>query len=1181
MRHLCTVLFSLALIVNISAQSKSSISDLRASNVVNLTFKSLPTAAQAEALAKEGITLLSYKQDNTYTALVGAKTSLDKLTNDFDFEYDLQKSSKSLSLTSDVAADHIPAHANHNNGTVDVAITFTTEFSEDAINTFLNENDARLLQSFSNGQVAIVNVAKDKIENIVSEPFVQHAEFKEADVESLNYQNKILQGAHYVNRNAIPGMELDGSGVVIGVGDGGQLGDHIDFDDMLLSETTEYVERFGAHGDHVTGTIGSKGNLDARHSGFAPGAGLIIERTTNAFFKSREYYDDLGMVLTNNSYGSLFDCEKNGAYNYTSFELDKQLREMPNLMHVFAAGNDGVATCDGYPKGFQTILKYYGAAKNVLTVGSVDEDLVIAGSSARGPAKDGRLKPEIMGVGVNVVSTGRDQNYYINQGTSMAAPSITGSMALMYQKYEQDTGEIARGDLMKAIVCNTADDLGVSGPDYQYGFGIMNTFRAVRTIENENYYLGAVENAQDNDYIIQVEAGATEAKFLLYWNDKEITSNPEKALVNNLDFQIIAPNGDVILPWVLDHTSSKVDQMASRKVDNLNNIEQVTIDNPMPGEYRLVVKGTEVPFGPQEYAVAYEVSEPEVMLMFPAGGESLVPDERYEITWLANKSNENSFKLEVSLDNGMTWDLIVDNIPAEHRNYTWRTPNLTSQCAKIRVLVHNTSLQHEHDAAINILGKPVNFKSIPVCQETIRLAWEENNTADSYLVYMLKDGKMEVVAETDQKFADIEYDYEEGEEYWFSVANKTNLGNIGERVVAISATSRFDFPCDRENDGKIGDIFGIANGREHTATSLDEEAGIGVLVQNNGNNELNDYNVSIRINGAGTLKEKATTNLNRGEEHVYEFDNKFDFAEVGTYAIDTWISHPLDQSHYNDSLVGQFQIKQLPNEPVVFPLAFDFEESEDFYYHKSQIGLGDLTHFDFFNQETSASSVFVGGTGNSRHLVMENNEQTTEDGNSYVVTVNMSEVKEGDKPNVSFDAKLVSQNLIENGAVYLRGSDADQWVKIMNLENTLEWEQYENVDILDYLGEAGQNLSTSTQVKFTFSGEGSFSLDNIVFDNISITAGLSLGEVTNMANVYPNIVQNDFTLDIEGQDIGEAKISIVSGNGQILSEKEENLVSGNNIFNYSELQNQAPGIYFVTIEVGSRREVKKVTKVSK
>ena len=1178
MRHLCIVLFSFLLSTSIFAQQNNSLTELHATKVINLKFEKIPNSEVIKDMSKQGITLNIYMGNLSYQASVRQKVNLAELSKEYRFTH-LSDRNVDIGLLKDIEADYIPESARHDDGTVDLAITFSTELSETDRNTFLNQNDGRQINSFSNGQVLVFNVSKNRVQDILNEPFVQHVEFKEDEIKRLNYENKIVQGAHYVHQTSIPGMELDGSGVVVGVGDGGNLGNHIDFENALLEETSEYSVSFGDHGDHVAGTIGSKGNLDPRQSGFAPGAGLIIEKTSNVFWKSREYHNDYGMVLTNNSYGSPHNCDENGAYNYTSFELDKQLREMPNLMHVFAAGNAGAATCSGFPKGYKTVLKYYGAAKNVLTVGSVHENLTIANSSSRGPAKDGRLKPEVCGVGVNVLSNGRDFDYHTLSGTSMAAPSVTGSMALMYQKYEQNTGEIARGDLMKAIVCNSADDLGVKGPDYKYGYGLVNAFRAINTIEEERYFLGAVENTGISNHTITVGENVSEAKFLLYWNDKESNSNPEKALVNNLDIQIIAPNGEVILPWVLNHNSNDVDLSPTRKKDILNNIEQVTIENPMAGEYTLVVTGTEVPFGPQEFAITYEVNKADVNLLFPAGGESLVPNDQYNIVWAANSDNDNTFKLEISYDNGLTWDLLVDQIPSEDRTYKWRTPEIVTQCAKIRVSINNTDLISTHENAINILGKPKNLVAIPVCKETIRLVWEDSdNSADSYVVYMLNGGRMEIVMETEQKFADVEYNYEEGRDYWFSVANKSYLGNLGERTKAISSQSWYNHPCDRENDGKVIDIFGMLNGREFTEISLGEE-GVGVLIENNGSNDLTDYNVSMRVNNQGTLKEKFTGTLSSGEEQLYTFENTYDFSAVGSYLIDTWISHPLDDSHYNDSLVGQFEVIQLPNEPIQLPLTFDFEEENDFYFYETQIGLGELTHFDFMRTESQASA-FVGFSGNSRYIMIENNEQAVGEGNSYMITLNMSELSENSGVSLDFDAMVVSENLTESGALWLRGSDQDEWIKVTNLDNTLEWKNYSEIDVHSLLRENEQSVSKSTQIKFTFSAEGVIALDNITLRNSQFANNSTVELETSFSNVYPTLVQTDFSLDIESRTDTSAKIVIVNSNGQIVSKMEENVVSGKNIFTISDLENQPSGMYFVTIDVDGQKEVQKVTKAS-
>ncbi len=1180
MRVFSTLLFVVALCAtSLSAQSTKSLQQLRSAQTLTLQFESIPNTKTVKKLEQLGVYLSSYLGENTYEVILMHGADLATAQELYGMT-ESEKQKAYQGIVEDIAAKHAPSHAMHNNGTVDIAITFHEELGQETIDAFLADVNGTLIRNSAKGQIAVINVPNDKVADINKEPFVKNIEFEEEEVKMLNYENKAIQGAHFVYGNSVPGMELDGSGIVIGVGDGGKLGEHIDFDSKVLFETNDHLQNFGAHGDHVAGTIASRGNLDPKQGGFAPEASLLIERSSNIIYASNDFYDNYGMVLTNNSYGTGFDCETNGAYNFTSLTLDKQLREMPNLMHVFAAGNNGAATCDGFPQGYKTVLKHYGSAKNVLTVGSVDEGLDLANTSSRGPAKDGRIKPEICGVGVNVLSNGREYDYKTMSGTSMAAPSVTGSMALMYQKYEQDNGEIARGDLMKAIICNSADDMGVEGPDYRYGFGLVNTYRAVKTIEDERYFLGAVENSQKSNHIISVPEGINKAKFLLYWNDKEVSANPEKTLVNNLDVEIITPNGDVILPWVLNHNSADVDEPARRSVDFLNNIEQITIPNPIPGEYTLVIKGTEVPFGPQEFVVAYELREEEVLLTFPAGNESLTPDERYTISWMADRFNENPFKLELSLDGGSTWNLIVDQIPAEHRTYVWRTPVMITQEAKIRISMNGTELNHSNDGVFSILGKPYNLKPIDVCKETIRLIWEEEDTADKYVIYMLQSGRMEIIGETSEKYFDVEYAFEEDKEYWFSVANKMNLGSIGERTKAISASSRYAFECDRENDGKLINIFGMTNGRELTHASLEGSSGFGVLIQNNGNNELSNYDVAIRVNDNGTIKEKYDGMLESGEVQEYEFNNTLDFSKVGTYNIDAWMSHPLDNLHYNDSIVGQFQIKQLPNEPVTLPLTFDFEEEEDFYHHETQIGLGSLTHFDFIKGDNLAES-HLERMGNMNYLVLENHEFTAEgqEDNAYMMTLNMTDYDLSKDLRLSLSTKVISHDLGEGGKLWLRGSDRDEWILLADLVNEREWVTLEDIDIVSVLKDNYQSMSTSTQIKFSLASKGTLAIDDVTLRSLS-EEEINEEEAYSVANLYPNIVFDDINLEIENENATMAKVTIVNSNGQIVHEMEENLDFGKNIFTYNQTNNLDSGMYFLTIEMGSHTEVKKFSKIT-
>ena len=158
--------------------------------------------------------------------------------------------------------------------------------------------------------------------------------------------------------------------------------------------------------------------INPQHRGIAPNTKLIIQKTSLITYYLDDYYEQCGMVLTNNSYGTSANCESNGSYNYTSLGLDNQLNQYQDVLHVFAAGNSGGSSCDGYPDGFHTVLRYYQAAKNVLTVGNLKEDRTINNNSSRGPVMDGRLNrhfvsrlPKLLAIILFTKSRMFDKNY--------------------------------------------------------------------------------------------------------------------------------------------------------------------------------------------------------------------------------------------------------------------------------------------------------------------------------------------------------------------------------------------------------------------------------------------------------------------------------------------------------------------------------------------------------------------------------------------------------------------------------------------------------------------------------------------------------------------------------------------------------------------------------------------------
>ena len=363
-----------------------------------------------------------------------------------------------------------------------------------------------------------------------------------------------------------------------------------------------------SHGDHVSGTIMGAGNLDPLGRGMADGSFLyVLNYSTNNYYQNvPPLYSSYGVVITSASYGN--GC--NAGYTSLASDLDQQTTQYPSLLHVFSAGNSGTSDCSyGAGSGWGNITGGHKQAKNVIAVGNLDYSASIDPSSSRGPAADGRIKPDICAQGTNVYSTYPNYTYNTISGTSMACPGISGVLAQLYQAYKEiNSSTNPPSALMKCILLNTADDLGNPGPDFQHGWGVVNALRAVKAIENSNHFSSSISQGLSNTHNITVPQGVKQLKLMVYWHDVEGNTSANTALVNTINTQIISPNGNINFPYVLNSNANatSLNQNATYGTDNLNNMEQIVIDNPISGNYNLSVNGYSIPYGPQDYYVSYE-----------------------------------------------------------------------------------------------------------------------------------------------------------------------------------------------------------------------------------------------------------------------------------------------------------------------------------------------------------------------------------------------------------------------------------------------------------------------------------------------------------------------------------------------------------------------------------------------
>ncbi len=352
---------------------------------------------------------------------------------------------------------------------------------------------------------------------------------------------------------------------------------------------------------------------------------------------SEEYFGAYDLIVgapldeISNEKGILFVHSAGNDGNGTSFgstfsehrHVDEEGDTITTQLFCYSrngSGTDCPATCNG---GCETVrhdpdLPYdtigvTAGAKNIITVGSVINNggpSDISAFSSRGPAKDGRVKPDVVAKGTSVLSSVPTNSYARLSGTSMATPVVSGIAALLVEQWRKTfNGANPTPAQLKALIIAGADDLGNPGPDYTFGFGLANGKRAVdaiiadggvgNRIRNFTFAEGQKQNFETNVLVTQVQ----DLRIVLNWADPPIPylggdDIAQKALVNDLDLKVIGPNGATHLPWVLSKAAFR--DNATRGVNTIDNTEMLEISNAVPGIYRVIASGSSVTEGPQK-----------------------------------------------------------------------------------------------------------------------------------------------------------------------------------------------------------------------------------------------------------------------------------------------------------------------------------------------------------------------------------------------------------------------------------------------------------------------------------------------------------------------------------------------------------------------------------------------------
>ena len=441
----------------------------------------------------------------------------------------------------------------------------------------------------------------------------------------------------------------------LGIWDGGRvLSTHAELRGRIVQEDNPPAT--DNHATHVSGTMVAAG-VNPLVRGMASGATLRAFDFGNDTPEMATASVDL--LVSNHSYGTVSGWRFNdarpgtdnnlkwewygdttasettdmkfGQYNGQAREYDRIANAAPSYLIVKSAGNDRgsngptagtphflgsssrTSTKSRAAQNDYDLISTYGTAKNILTVGAISPlsieynkaaDPQLSSFSSWGPTDDGRIKPDLVADGVSVLSTSssNDNAYASLSGTSMSSPNVSGTLFLLQEYYAQLNGQrFVRASTLKGLALHTADEAGTSpGPDYRFGWGLLNAEKAARAIRNQDQSFLISERTllpNETQTVQVVASGRGDLVATICWNDPEAAATATTAanfnsrvpkLINDLDLRI-SDGTTESQPWVLDPDQPA---NAATRGDNIrDNVEQVLIPNAVPGRtYTITIK---------------------------------------------------------------------------------------------------------------------------------------------------------------------------------------------------------------------------------------------------------------------------------------------------------------------------------------------------------------------------------------------------------------------------------------------------------------------------------------------------------------------------------------------------------------------------------------------------------------
>lgn len=534
--------------------------------------------------------------------------------------------------------------------------------------------------------------------------------------------------------NTIRAMHPDRNGAGIGVSIKEQRFDSsdIDFRGRTVSMGAEAANTT-THATQMATMVGGGGNASDFSFGAGWGATLSSSSFETLLPDPAAVYESGNVSVQNHSYGTGIE----NYYGADALAYDATVRQFPYLLHVFSAGNSGdlvgeTGNYAGIP-GFANLTGSFKMAKNILTVGATDSLSRLEPRSSRGPAYDGRIKPEVVAYG--------------HDGSSGAAAIVSGIATTLQQNYMMREGHLPDAALTRAILMNSADDLENPGPDFRTGFGMVNGPAAHQTLDSGWYRTGSIASGETTLSVVNVPAGVRRLKLMVSWTDPEALANAPNALVNNLDLKLKDPGNVTHLPWTLDRRQAHLADAAVPGIDSVNNMEQVTIDNPQAGDYTVDIQAGRVISGPQAYAITWILERSaEVQWRYPSSGDQLTAGTRNLLRW--SWPGHLFGTLSVSFDGAQTWRTLQQINDLSKGTFEWQAPD-TNAVARLRI----ESGMEQSLSPEFYLSRPLETTLAISCADSAVITWKRPAGTERFNVYRLEGAYMRRMTATTDTFA--------------------------------------------------------------------------------------------------------------------------------------------------------------------------------------------------------------------------------------------------------------------------------------------------------------------------------------------------------------------------------------------------------------------------------------------